>query len=245
MRQFGLIGKTLKHSFSKKYFVDKFSKENISDCSYDLFELDTIAQLKDLLKGTPELKGFNVTIPYKQEVMTYLTVLDYSAERVGAVNVVKLEGEQLIGYNSDYYGFKESLNRWISDEVSNALVLGTGGSSKAVLVALEDLGITYQNVSRTAHQDVITYDDIKSNPNLLTNINLIINTTPLGMFPNIDEMAELPIKAFHEGQFVFDLIYNPSVTKLMRAAEAQGAKTKNGLEMLELQAEKSWEIWNS
>lgn len=245
MRQFGLIGKTLKHSFSKKYFADKFFEENIDDCRYDLFELETITQLPGLLDHTPHLKGFNVTIPYKQEVMRYLNRLDYSAERVGAVNVVKLEGNQLIGYNSDYYGFKESLSRWLSDEVTQALVLGTGGSSKAVLVALEDMNISYQNVSRTPKEGGLTYDDIKSNTDILSKADLMINTTPLGMFPNTDEMADLPIEAFHDGQYVFDLIYNPPMTKLMSVAEAQGAKVKNGLEMLELQAEKSWEIWNS
>jgi shikimate dehydrogenase len=245
MRQFGLIGKTLKHSFSKKYFADKFAKENIDDCRYDLFELESINDVSYLIDTTPQLKGFNVTIPYKQEVIPLLHDLDYSAERVGAVNVVKLESERLVGYNSDYYGFKASLSEWVSDNVSKALVLGTGGSSKAVFVALEDLGIEYQKVSRTAKEDCLTYNAIKANHDYLSEVDLIINTTPLGMFPKVDEMADLPYEAFHNGQYVFDLIYNPALTKLMQIAEAHGAKIKNGLEMLELQAEKSWEIWNS
>ncbi|MEQ9301527.1 MAG: shikimate dehydrogenase [Cyclobacteriaceae bacterium] len=245
MKRFGLIGKTLKHSFSKKYFAEKFSKENITDSRYDLFELRTIVELTDLIQSTVGLEGFNVTIPYKQEVMPFLTNLDHSAERVGAVNVVKIVGEQLIGYNSDYYGFKASLSRWLSNDVDSALVLGTGGSSKAVLVALEDLNIKYQNVSRSAKEGCITYSDIQENPDMLSDVQLIINTTPLGTFPAVDEMASLPVNAFHTGHHVFDLVYNPSMTKLMRVAKEQGAKTKNGLEMLELQAEKSWEIWNS
>lgn len=245
MRRFGLIGRTLKHSFSKKYFGEKFSKENIADSSYDLFELSTIVELTDLLQNTPGLEGFNVTMPYKHEVMPFLTSFDHSAERVGAVNVVKIVREQLIGYNSDYYGFKGSLSRWLSDDVNNALVLGTGGSSKAVLMALEDLDIKYQNVSRSVIEGCITYSDIQANPDILSDVQLIINTTPLGTFPAVDEMAELPETAFHAGHYVFDLVYNPSMTKLMKVAKAQGAKTKNGLEMLELQAEKSWEIWNS
>jgi shikimate dehydrogenase len=245
MRRFGLIGKTLKHSFSKNYFADKFAKEKITDASYDLFELETIDEVLDLIRTTPHLAGFNVTIPYKQEVIPFLTQLDHSAERIGAVNVVKFVDEELIGFNSDYYGFKAALIDWISNDVSQALVLGTGGSAKAVLVALEDLGIKYQNVSRSTKQDCLTYRDIQENPELLSNAQLIINTTPLGMYPKDDHMADLPIDVFHSDQFIFDLIYNPPVTKLMKTAQERGAKTKNGLEMLELQAEKSWEIWNS
>ncbi|MEQ8713313.1 MAG: shikimate dehydrogenase [Cyclobacteriaceae bacterium] len=245
MRRFGLIGKTLKHSFSKNYFTEKFSKEELTDCRYDLFELSTIDELSSLIQDTKGLEGFNVTIPYKQEVLPFISNLDHIAERVGAVNVVKLVGENLVGYNSDYYGFKTSVSRWLADEVNTALVLGTGGSSKAVLVALEDLEITYQKVSRSPKIDCITYGDIHENPDLLSDVQLVINTTPLGTFPNVDEMADLPAKAFHSGHYVFDLVYNPSETRLMSAAREQGAKTKNGLEMLELQAEKSWEIWNS
>ncbi len=245
MRRFGLIGKTLKHSFSKNYFTEKFSKEELTDCRYDLFELSTIDELSSLIQCTQGLEGFNVTIPYKQEVIPFITNLDQSAERVGAVNVVKLVGENLVGYNSDYYGFKTSVSHWLADEVNTALVLGTGGSSKAVLVALEDLGIAYQKVSRSPKMDCITYADIHENPDLLSDVQLVINTTPLGTYPNVDEMADLPAKAFHSGHYVFDLVYNPSETRLMSAAREQGAKTKNGLEMLELQAEKSWEIWNS
>ncbi len=245
MRRFGLIGKTLKHSFSKNYFTEKFSKEELTDCRYDLFELSTIDKLSSLIQRTQGLEGFNVTIPYKQEVIPFITNLDQSAERVGAVNVVKLVGENLVGYNSDYYGFKTSVSRWLADEVNTALVLGTGGSSKAVLVALEDLGIAYQKVSRSPKMDCITYADIHENPDLLSDVQLVINTTPLGTYPNVDEMADLPAKAFHSGHYVFDLVYNPSETRLMSAAREQGAKTKNGLEMLEFQAEKSWEIWNS
>ncbi len=245
MRRFGLIGKTLKHSFSKNYFTEKFSKEGLTDCRYDLFELSTIDELSSLIQCTQGLEGLNVTIPYKEEVLPFISKLDQSAERVGAVNVVKLVGEKLVGYNSDYYGFKTSVSHWLADKVNTALVLGTGGSSKAVLVALEDLGIAYQKVSRSPKMDCITYADIHENPDLLSDVQLVVNTTPLGTFPKVDEMADLPAKAFHSGHYVFDLVYNPSETRLMRTAREQGAKTKNGLEMLELQAEKSWEIWNS
>lgn len=245
MRQFGLIGKTLKHSFSKKYFEEKFSREKITDCRYDLFELDTIEDLEALIHASPALAGLNVTIPYKKEVMRFLDRLDHSAEKVGAVNVVKKEGDRLAGYNSDYYGFRSSLSSWMTSGARHALILGTGGSSRAVQVALDDLGLSYQHVSRSAKKGCLTYEDIRVRPDLLHQVDLVVNTTPLGMYPEVDKWPDLPFEAFRKGQYVFDLIYNPEETRLMAMAKAQGASAKNGLEMLVLQAEKSWEIWNS
>ena len=245
MRRFGLIGKTLKHSFSQRYFSGKFTSENIQNSQYDLFELPAIEDLPALIENTPGLIGLNVTIPYKNEVMQYLTALDRSAGKVGAVNVIKMNGTERIGYNSDYYGFKQSLEGWVGDTVKKALVLGTGGSSKAVTVALSDLGITYQYVSRTPKTGCLTYRDLYERKEWVSEAQLIVNTTPLGMYPDVDNMADIPIGLITEHHFVYDLVYNPLETKLMREAKTRGAQVKNGLEMLELQAEKSWEIWNS
>ncbi|MEM8893415.1 MAG: shikimate dehydrogenase [Bacteroidota bacterium] len=245
MRRFGLIGKTLKHSFSQRYFSGKFSTENIKGCQYDLFELSNIAEFPKLLQNIPELVGLNVTLPYKNEVTQFLSGLDRSAEKVEAVNVIKVEGDKLIGFNSDYFGFMNSLENWLNGAVKKALVLGTGGSSKAVKVALDDLDISYQSVSRNSKADCLTYQQLNEDCKLLEDIQLIVNTTPLGMYPNVDDMADIPFDRLTKKHFVYDLVYNPAETKLMSVAKSKGAQVKNGLEMLELQAEKSWEIWNS
>jgi len=250
MNQYGLIGFPLSHSFSKKYFTEKFEKEEITDSQYDLFELENNANFQEsfrqLIAKTPNLKGLNVTIPHKQNVMTLLDRLEEATERIGAVNVIKFEEDgTLIGYNSDYYGFKNSLLGFISNTNLSALILGTGGASKAVRVALEDLEIPFQYVSRQKNPalNTITYEEITSE--IIENYQLIINTTPLGMSPKIDTFPQLPYECLTSAHYIFDLVYNPLETMLMQKAKAQGAKTKNGLEMLELQAEKAWEIWNT
>lgn len=245
MIQYGLLGRTLKHSFSKKYFEEKFERESIKDCTYNLFEIATIEELPEMLNSKPQLRGFNVTIPYKEEVMQYLDALDESAENVGAVNVVKIENGQLIGYNSDYFGFKHSLETWIDPTVKNALVLGTGGASKAVEAALVDLDIHYIIVSREAKEGCFTYAQLNKIPAMFSTFRLIINTTPVGMFPNIDEAPSLPYDHASPEQYFYDLVYNPEMTLFMKKGLEKGAKAKNGLEMLHLQAEKAWQIWNS
>lgn len=244
MRQFGLIGKTLKHSFSKKYFSEKYQKEGISDANYELFELKSIQEFPQLVKSHMDLVGLNVTIPYKLEVMDFLDELDEHAQAIQAVNTIKvLSNGQLKGYNTDYFGFKDSLtDGWQLDQVS-ALVLGTGGASKAVEKALFDLGIPYQMVSRQRSDDRLSYDQLTDK--LVKENKLIINTTPLGTFPDVDQKPKLNYEAIGKDHFLFDLVYNPENTAFMQAGQANGAQTKNGYLMLVGQAEKAWEIWNS
>ncbi|CAN5394374.1 shikimate dehydrogenase [soil metagenome] len=246
-RIFGLIGQTLKHSFSKNYFTEKFRKENIQDCSYELFELENINFFSQLISDNLQLVGLNVTIPYKEQVIPYLTQLDASAEKVGAVNVIKINSDQsLTGFNSDYYGFKTSLENWIPQyKKPKALVLGTGGSSRAVFATLKDLGIKYISVSRNATDRSIDYQQLKKRPEILKEHLLVINTTPVGMYPKVDQAPELDYNLINSSHYLYDLVYNPTKTLFLEKGLIKGAKIKNGLEMLHLQAEKSWEIWNS
>ncbi len=244
-RLYGLIGKKLSHSFSKDYFTSKFKKEEIIGCEYGLFELTDISELKNLIKN-PAICGLNVTIPFKKEVIPLLTDLDDSALKVGAVNAIKFTENGLIGYNSDYFGFRQSLMDWIGVDKSNiskSLVLGTGGASQAILAALNDLDIDTQLVSRTSGREAIEYSDI--NKDTLDEFSLIINTTPLGMYPDINSKPALPYHLMTESNWLYDLVYNPEITSFMRFGQENGTHSKNGLEMLHLQAEKSWEIWSS
>lgn len=247
-KKYGLIGYPLTHSFSKKYFGDKFIREQISDCSYDLFPLDKIGQVKQLLK-TKGLIGLNVTIPYKVEVIPYLDELDErTAGRIGAVNTISVYPDgSTKGFNTDYYGFRYSLEEWMDHRGDNpadlkALVLGNGGASKAVMTALDDLNTPYQLVSRQAGDHAISYEEVT--PEVLAEHLLIVNTTPLGMSPNIDSAPALPYDALTSRHYLYDLVYNPEKTLFLKKGEEQGAATLNGLKMLYLQAEKSWSIWN-
>lgn len=245
MKVYGLIGYPLSHSFSKKYFSDKFQKEGIKGCQYDLFEIDHIEKFTALLKEQGNaLCGLNVTIPYKQEIIPYLTEIDPAAERIGAINVIKPVEGGLKGYNSDYYGFLNSLKGMTSAlKGKKALILGTGGASKAVKTALEDEGVEYKYVSRTASDGVFSYDEVTEET--IKEYTIIVNSTPLGMSPNVDTCPSIPYEALTPNHILFDLVYNPLETTFMKLGLAKGAKVKNGLEMLELQAEKAWEIWNS
>ncbi|MGK7394501.1 MAG: shikimate dehydrogenase family protein [Candidatus Cyclobacteriaceae bacterium M3_2C_046] len=245
MRLFGLIGYSLSHSFSEKYFTEKFEKEQITDCQYRLFELKQIRELEDLLVKYPNLEGFNVTIPYKNDVMAYLDDLDESALLVGAVNVVQRSEKKLIGYNSDYYGFKLSLDQWLPDVPQKALVLGTGGAAKAVKAALQSLNIPFLSVSRDEQKGDLSYAQLSQSASLLKEYTLIINTTPLGMSPHVQQFPAIPYDNLNQQHFLYDLIYNPAETMFLKKGKAHQANIKNGLEMLEVQAEKSWEIWNS
>ncbi|MCS5491083.1 shikimate dehydrogenase family protein [Algoriphagus limi] len=245
MRKFGLIGFPLGHSFSKKYFTEKFEKEKIPDCSFDMYEIEQAEQLPEILKKNPELEGLSVTIPHKQAVIPMLDELDPACEAIGAVNCIQIKKGKLKGYNTDYIGFKESLEEWLEEKPSGALILGTGGASKAVKKALEDLEIPFHFVSRSASSDSISYEDLKKEPDLLAQNPLIINCTPLGTFPKTDAMPDIPIDRLSSKNLVYDLVYNPSITKLMQACLDRGGKAKNGLEMLERQAEAAWKIWNS
>jgi len=242
MISYGLIGYPLSHSFSKKYFEDKFRKEAIQDKVYQQFELPQIEDVAELMSND-ELQGFNVTSPYKEDILSYVQSLDSSASKVGAVNVVKREqGDFWKGYNSDFYGFKSSLENWLPNTSFKALVLGTGGASKAILAVLKELGISCQIVSRSEREGIITYDQLKSS-DLLVHHQLIINTTPLGTYPNTNNAPDLEYGSLTSAHYLYDLVYNPSETKFMKLGKSQGSQVKNGLEMLELQAEKSWEIW--
>lgn len=244
MRKFGLIGYPLGHSFSKKYFTEKFQKENIKGCEYELYQLDKIDQFKDLTENN-DLSGINVTIPYKQAVIPYLDRLDpATAGKIGAANVIKIEKDGTkTGYNSDYYGFKTSLLEFIPHTKFKALVLGTGGASKAIKVTLQDLAIPFISVSRNKTEDSIAYEDVTSE--IYTSHTLIINTTPLGMHPNEGIAPKLPYGETTKEHYFFDVIYNPEVTEFLRLGAEKGAKTINGLDMLIGQAEASWTIWNS
>lgn len=245
MNIYGLIGYPLGHSFSKKYFTEKFELMGIADNNaYELFELPDIQAFPQLIEGQSNLKGLNVTIPHKQAVMPFLDGLDASAEKVGAVNVIKIgEGGKLIGYNSDYYGFKTSLEEFIpADTQLKALVLGNGGAAKAVIAALNDLSIPYKIVSRTKSADALGYEDLAAE---IDKYQLIINSSPVGTYPKADVCPDIPYEQLTVNHYLYDLVYNPVQTLFLQNGEAQGSKTHNGLKMLHLQAEKAWEIWNS
>ncbi|MDH5604573.1 MAG: shikimate dehydrogenase [Cyclobacteriaceae bacterium] len=242
MITYGLIGKTLKHSFSKTYFTEKFIKENITGCQYNLYELAEIDELPSLIRREKPA-GLNVTIPYKESVLPFLHDMDNSARAVGAVNVIKIKEGKLTGYNSDYYGFKNSLLNWISPEINNALILGTGGAAKAVIAVLKDLHIDFKLVSRNKGDYQYAY--LKSNPDIVSGSRLIINTTPLGMSPDITTFPDINYAKIGKEHFIYDLVYNPEMTLFLQKASERGAHIKNGLEMLYGQAEKSWEIWNN
>ncbi|MEP2772818.1 MAG: shikimate dehydrogenase [Fulvivirga sp.] len=240
MPSFGLIGRKLGHSFSKEYFETKFDELNLTDHSYNLFELDDIDEIEKILKLKP--KGLNVTVPYKEEIIPYLDRLDDSASKVGAVNVISLEKNAFVGYNSDFYGFKTSLQHWLSNTTLKALVLGTGGASKAVIAALDDLGIESVFISRQSGENRLTYSQVTFDT--IEQHRLIINTTPLGMYPEVNESPDIPYNSLTTQHYLYDLVYNPEKTVFLKKGEAKGAQVKNGLQMLHLQAEKSWEIWN-
>ena len=248
MKLLGLIGYPLSHSFSKKYFSQKFEKEGLaSDWQYELFPIETITKFPELLKSHPELVGLNVTIPYKEEVMAYITELHPTAQEVGAVNCIKFEGEKLIGFNTDYYGFQKSLLGLLNGEHNKrqlkALILGTGGSAKAVAYALKNLDIPYLYVSRSISENGLSYEQVTAE--ILSNYHLIINTSPLGMSPNTEGCPSIPYEYLGNQHFLYDLVYNPEVTTFLNKGIQQGAKTKSGLDMLYFQAEKGWDIWNS
>ncbi|GAA0877474.1 shikimate dehydrogenase [Algoriphagus jejuensis] len=245
MRKFGLIGNPLTHSFSKKYFTEKFEKESIRGCVFDLYEIPQIGDFEQVLAENPELEGIAVTIPYKEQVMPFLDQLDPACAQIGAVNCIRIRNGRREGFNTDYIGFKDSLKSWLGDTIPNALVLGTGGASKAVKVALENLGVAFLSVSRNNGEKQITYSDLARDPTFLQNNPLIINTTPLGTFPKTEEMPDIPLEMLNDTHRVYDLVYNPAKTMLMKACVARGGQAKNGMDMLALQAEVNWTIWNS
>ncbi len=245
-KKFGLIGSTVSHSFSKAYFDEKFFNEGLRDYHYDLYPLKNVDELKTLLKENPDLYGLNVTIPYKEQVLKFLNDIDPFAKTIGAVNVIKIKNGKLKGFNTDSDAFLESVDKWFPNtEGSKALILGTGGSSKAVQFALKKLNIAFKLVSREKTLGDYTYKDLEKNPTIISTSNLIINTTPLGMTPDMNAMPPIDYELLGPTHFVYDLIYNPARTKFLQKAEMRGTTIKNGLEMLHIQAEKAWVIWNN
>lgn len=241
MRLFGLIGFPLGHSFSAGYFTEKFRSEGIANCEFRNFPIENIGMLPDMLATHPELGGFTVTIPYKQQVMAYLDGLSDEAAAIGAVNCVKITPQGLVGYNTDAYGFRESLSGLLGDRRPSALVLGSGGASKAVEYVLRQMGIDYLVVSRRAGDGRISYGDIDKA--LLESHPLIINASPVGTLPNVDEAPALPYELLDGDNLLFDLVYNPPVTKFLALGAERGAKGVNGHQMLIAQADKAWSIW--
>lgn len=242
-KKFGLIGKNIAYSFSKKYFTEKFSSDLFDDFTYENFDIESINDFPEILKNNPDLKGLNVTIPYKEAIIPFLDTLSDKAFKIGAVNVIRFTKKgNLKGYNSDWYGFKQSLEPLLQPHHKRALILGTGGAAKAVAFALEQLGIFYTFVSREATENAIDYDRI--NVTTFDNFQIIINCTPLGTSPNVKEFPPIPYQFFTDKHIAFDLIYNPEETQFLKKAKKKGAVTKNGYEMLVFQAEKAWKIWN-
>jgi shikimate dehydrogenase len=242
-RVYGLIGKNSSYSFSKKYFTDKFVLGNLIECTYENFDLQNIEEFPNLIANNPDLKGLNVTIPYKETIIPYLNKLSKNAAQIGAVNVIRFTKKgKLKGYNSDYYGFMKSLKPLLQAHHKKALILGTGGAAKAVAFALNQLQILYTFVSREEKAGMIDYDRI--NVTTFDNYHIIINCTPLGTSPNTSASPPIPYQFFTEKHIAFDLIYNPEETQFLKKAKKNGAVTKNGYEMLVFQAEKAWKIWN-
>lgn len=244
MHKLGLLGKNISYSFSRSYFKEKFEKENINNVSYQNFDIENISHFPSIIKNTTGISGLNVTIPYKQEVMPFLDEINEKAKAIGAVNTIKITKEgKLVGYNTDCYGFEKSIISHLKPHHNRALILGTGGASKAVLYTLEALNIECHYVSRRASKGIsFTYDSLTEED--IKNHNVIINCTPLGTFPDIEDCPNIPYDAITDKHILFDLIYNPEETKFLKLGKEKNATILNGSKMLELQAEKSWSIWN-
>jgi len=244
MKIYGLIGKTLHHSFSRRYFSEKFRSENLTDFQYKNFEIKNLAEQIPELKNNPELKGLNVTIPYKTEIIPFLDNVSEECREINACNCIKISGGKWTGYNTDIIGFEKSFTPFLKPFQQKALILGTGGASNAVAFVLKKLNIDYVKVSRTKNlsDSVISYEDISEET--MKDFQIVINTTPLGTFPNVDECPPLPYEFITAWHYFFDLIYNPAKTLFLSLAEKQGAFIENGDKMLVIQAEESWRIWD-
>ena len=237
MKTYGLIGRNISYSFSRNYFNNKFKNENILNFQYINFDIDNLAELNNIFNINN--LGFNVTIPYKECIIQYLDSLDFHADKIGAVNTIKIENEKKIGFNTDWIGFKKSLQPLLKPHHTKALILGTGGASKAVIYALEQLQIESLIVSRNGKK---SYEDLSKE--IIQNHTIIINCTPVGTFPNVNSSPNIPYNYITENHLAYDLIYNPAETLFLKTCKEKGAVIKNGLEMLEIQAEESWKIWN-
>jgi shikimate dehydrogenase len=244
MKKFGLIGFPLSHSFSQKFFTEKFAKENINDCVYENFPLQSIDEISLLIKSETHLRGLNVTIPYKEKIISFLDYKNEVVEKTGACNCIHIINGKLHGYNTDVIGFEKSLLEKLKPHHKSALILGTGGAAKAVEFVMNDLNIDYQFVSRKSSSlhNQISYEDVDES--VMQSHTLIINTSPVGMFPKVDECPDLPYQFLTPKHYLFDLVYNPAKTLFLQKGEKHGAAIMNGHEMLIIQAEESWKIWN-
>jgi len=243
MAKYGLIGKNIGYSFSKTFFTIKFEKENSQD-SYSNFDIPCISQLSEILKGNEDIKGLNVTIPYKESVMPLLDKIHKEANAIGAVNTIKInKNGKLIGYNTDHYGFANALIEFLPIKEKKALILGTGGACKAICYVLKTMDFEIIQVSRTKSENTITYSEL--NRSIISQNYLIINCTPLGTFPDIHKFPNIPYEFLSKDHLAFDLTYNPRETEFMKRSKAYGARVSNGLKMLEYQAKKSFSIWKS
>ena len=242
MIQYGIIGYPLSHTFSPAYFKEKFRVERIKDVRYNAFPLESLVQLNDLLFQKPEIRGLNVTIPYKESIFPYLDEIDPLAREIGAVNTILVRRGKLIGYNTDVSGFESAIRPHLNPFIKGALVLGTGGSSKAVVYALRKMGLTSILISRKPGKNQLTYTDIDAR--LLDSHRLVINCTPVGMAPQENSFPAIPYDGLTKSNILFDLIYNPLETQFLQKGRLRGALTLNGMEMLKMQAEDSWKIWS-
>lgn len=244
MKKYGLVGYPLSHSFSKPYFEEKFRKLGLADHSFETYEIKNIREFPQLVQREPELRGLSVTIPHKEAVIPFLTQLDPVAEEIGAVNCVKIQGKELTGYNTDAFGFRQSLRPFLDSNHARALIFGTGGASKAVAYVLRNLGIHYWFVSRTKNNaNTLGHNELTAE--VIASCKLLVNCTPVGMWPRETEFLPLPYHAITPQHLAYDLIYNPADTVFLKKAKERGALTSNGYNMLVFQAEEAWRIWNS
>ena len=245
MKKYGLLGKHLSHSFSEKYFNEKFLREEIKETTYNNFEIDSITDFTTLLQSNSKLSGLNVTIPYKESILPYLDEIDTVAKEIGAVNTIQFNKDgSLKGFNTDVIGFRNSIKPFLDPNHSRALIFGTGGASKAIAYVLKSIGIPFYFVSRNpSSEKEISYEDLDESS--IQSFRFLINCTPLGTYPNVDELIPIDTNAIGKRHLVYDLVYNPKESRLLRIAKNQGAIAVNGLSMLKIQAEESWKIWNS
>ena len=242
MRKFGLVGKNISYSFSRGYFAEKFRDLGLDDHSYENFDLQELSGFPKLVSENPGLVGLNVTIPYKEAIMPYLDRIDEAAQRIGAVNTIRVGPDGLEGFNTDVIGFRESLRPLLLPEDRCALILGTGGASKAVAYALDELGISHRYVSRTPGEGCLTYEALDKA--ILGTSQILVNCTPLGTFPDTDRSPQLPYELLGPEHLLYDLIYNPPLTTFLKEGQQRGCRIKNGLEMLQIQADRAWVLWN-
>ncbi len=243
MRTYGLIGYPLTHSFSQQYFTQKFFDLGIIDAEYFTFSIPAISDLNEIITTHPNLCGFNITIPYKKKVLPFLTHADKTVQELGACNCVHIKNGELFGYNTDVIGFEKSLKPFLKPHHQKALILGTGGAAAAVAYVLRKLNIEFQFVSREAGESNLSYEQL--NDGIIHDHTLIVNTSPVGQYPNINDAPELPYQSLSTQHHLFDLIYNPNETSFLQKGKSKGATIQNGFEMLVLQAEASWDIWNN